>query len=121
MLLFVFKIIDGQQVEVMDDDDEDDEEDPDDETQVLAVEGEDGQQYVVLEVIHLQDGDGTEQTVAVVGEDAELTTETVLHDASDMADLGDPNLMSQLTDASNDGKYFRLKSSNYLTCVTSVS
>lgn len=43
----------------MDDDDEDDEEDEDeesegDETQMLAVEGDDGQQYVVLEVIHLQ-------------------------------------------------------------------
>ncbi len=51
------QIIDGQQVEVIDDDDEDDEDEEDDEgdeTQVLAVEGEDGQQYVVLEVIHLQ-------------------------------------------------------------------
>lgn len=40
------QIIDGQQVEVM--------EDEDGHTQVLAVEGEDGQQYVVLEVIQLQ-------------------------------------------------------------------
>jgi len=40
------QIIDGQQVEVM--------EDEDGQTQVLAVEGEDGQQYVVLEVIQLQ-------------------------------------------------------------------
>jgi hypothetical protein len=44
--LFLFQIIDGQQVEVM--------EDEDGQTQVLAVEGEDGQQYVVLEVIQLQ-------------------------------------------------------------------
>jgi hypothetical protein len=32
----------------------DDEDDEEDEAQVLAVEGEDGQQYVVLEVIQLQ-------------------------------------------------------------------
>jgi len=96
---YFHQIIDGQQVEVIDDE----EDEGDDETQVLAVEGEDGQQYVVLEVIHLQDGDGTEQTVAVVGDDTELGTETVLADATDMGDLGDPNLMAQLGDSSNDG------------------
>jgi len=44
------QIIDGQQVEVLSEDEDED----GDETQVLAVEGEDGQQYVVLEVIQLQ-------------------------------------------------------------------
>lgn len=44
-------MIDGQQVEVLE---EYEDEEEDDETQVLAVEGEDGQQYVVLEVIQLQ-------------------------------------------------------------------
>lgn len=44
--------------------------------------------------------------MAVVGDDTELTTETVMHDATDMADLSDPNLMSQLTDASNDGTFY---------------
>jgi len=53
--------------------------------------------------IHLQDGDGTEQTVAVVGDDSELgTEETVLHDTSDMGDLNDPNLMGQLNETSNE-------------------
>jgi hypothetical protein len=40
--------------------------------------------------------------VAVVGEDSELTSDNVLHDDT-MGDLGDPNLMGHLTDASNDG------------------
>ncbi|XP_018896124.1 uncharacterized protein [Bemisia tabaci] len=65
------QIIDGQQVEVIPDDDEEeeeeDEEDEMDETgelsagmgqQVMQVEGADGQQYVVLEVIQLQDSNG---------------------------------------------------------------
>ena len=46
-------MINGQEVEVYDDE-EDDEEEDDEDTEVLAVEGEDGQQYVVLEVIQLQ-------------------------------------------------------------------
>lgn len=48
-IFVVDQIIDGQQVEVVTED-----EDEGDETQVLAVEGEDGQQYVVLEVIQPQ-------------------------------------------------------------------
>ncbi|XP_046997162.1 transcriptional repressor CTCFL isoform X2 [Schistocerca americana] len=59
------QIIDGQQVEVMAGEDED-EDDEDSESEMMAVEGQDGQQYVVLEVIQLQDGDGDDQTVAVV-------------------------------------------------------
>lgn len=57
-----FQIIDGQQVEVIDD--EEDEED-ENETQVLAVEGEDGQQYVVLEVIQLQVRNMTSEILTV--------------------------------------------------------
>nr|CAD7196290.1 unnamed protein product [Timema douglasi] len=63
------QIIDGQHVEVMagEDDDEDDE---DTDGEMMAVEGQDGQQYVVLEVIQLQDGEGGEQAVAVVAGDS---------------------------------------------------
>ena len=49
----VFQIIDGQQVEVMAGE-EDDDEDDDTDGEMMAVEGQDGQQYVVLEVIQLQ-------------------------------------------------------------------
>jgi uncharacterized Zn-finger protein len=90
------QIIDGQQVEVLDD------EEDEDETQVLAVEGEDGQQYVVLEVIQLQDGDGTEQTVAVVGDDCELSSDAVLHGDADMSNLHDPTMLGDLNDSTND-------------------
>lgn len=50
------QIIDGQQVEVMPGEDgvDDDDLEPDMEGNVVAVEGSDGQQYVVLEVIQLQ-------------------------------------------------------------------
>lgn len=47
------QIIDGQQVEVMPGE-EDEDEDEDLDGSMMAVEGADGQQYVVLEVIHLQ-------------------------------------------------------------------
>jgi len=49
----VFQIIDGQQVEVMAGE-EDEDEDDDTDGEMMAVEGQDGQQYVVLEVIQLQ-------------------------------------------------------------------
>ena len=52
-LVCVFQIIDGQQVEVMAGE-EDDDEDEDTDGEMMAVEGQDGQQYVVLEVIQLQ-------------------------------------------------------------------
>lgn len=46
---------------------EDEEDDEDSGGQgMMAVQGSDGQQYVVLEVIQLQDGDGQEQALAVV-------------------------------------------------------
>lgn len=63
------QIIDGQQVEVMPEDGDMEDEEDDDENSgqgMMAVEGTDGQQYVVLEVIQLQDGDGQEQALAVV-------------------------------------------------------
>ncbi|XP_063241559.1 transcriptional repressor CTCFL-like isoform X2 [Bacillus rossius redtenbacheri] len=69
------QIIDGQQVEVMTGEDEDDE-DEDTDHEMMSVEGQDGQQYVVLEVIQLQDGDGCEQAVAVVSGD---TTHAIGH------------------------------------------
>jgi mannose-1-phosphate guanylyltransferase len=46
---------------------EDEEDEDENETSMMAVEGQDGQQYVVLEVIQLQDGSDT--TMAVVPED----------------------------------------------------
>lgn len=55
-MFFKVQIIDGQQVEVMpgEDGDEEDEMETDIDGNVVAVEGSDGQQYVVLEVIQLQ-------------------------------------------------------------------
>lgn len=63
------QMIDGQQVEVMASagSDEDEEEEEEEETDVMAVEGSDGQQYVVLEVIQLADGEVDGQT-DVLGE-----------------------------------------------------
>lgn len=77
------QIIDGQQVEVMpgesdeEDEDEDEDEEDDEDHNMMAVEGQDGQQYVVLEVIQLQDGDEGEgpTAVAVVQDDAALAQE----------------------------------------------
>ncbi|XP_043286134.1 transcriptional repressor CTCFL-like isoform X2 [Venturia canescens] len=71
------QIIDGQRVEVMTGDiasklkgyDDEEEEDEDD---MMAVEGSDGQQYVVLEVIQLADNQGTEQMAVVANEDGDL-------------------------------------------------
>ena len=42
-------------------DDDEEEEEEEDEEDMMAVEGSDGQQYVVLEVIQLADNQGTEQ------------------------------------------------------------
>lgn len=81
------QMIDGQQVEVvagMDTEDEDEESDEDDEDNMdmMAVEGSDGQQYVVLEVIQLADGD--EQTMVVGDGSTELLGESILPDDSGM-------------------------------------
>ncbi|KAL0116881.1 hypothetical protein PUN28_010036 [Cardiocondyla obscurior] len=70
------QIIDGQRVEVMTGyEDEEEEEDEDD---MMAVQGSDGQQYVVLEVIQLADNQGTEQMAVVASEDGELVMEDPL-------------------------------------------
>lgn len=95
------QLVNGQQVEVMDDEDEEEEDEND--TPMVQVEGLDGQQYVVLEVIQLQDGDGTEQTVAVVGED-EITAD-LLNDESTTVELNDPAIIGQLESTEN-GKNF---------------
>ncbi|CAG9839353.1 unnamed protein product [Diabrotica balteata] len=73
------RIIDGQPVEVMQGLGSEDEEELD----LMSVEGSDGQQYVVLEVIHLADG---EEQAVVVGDSAgELLSETILpnHELND--------------------------------------
>ncbi|KAK0177667.1 hypothetical protein PV328_001699 [Microctonus aethiopoides] len=65
------QIIDGQRVEVMTGYDDEDEEE-EDEDEMMAVEGSDGQQYVVLEVIQLADNQGTDQMAVVANEDGDL-------------------------------------------------
>ncbi|XP_070170307.1 transcriptional repressor CTCF isoform X2 [Polyergus mexicanus] len=70
------QIIDGQRVEVMTGyEDEEEEEDEDD---MMAVQGTDGQQYVVLEVIQLADNQGTDQMAVVANEDGELVMQDPL-------------------------------------------
>lgn len=50
----------------------------DEETNMMAVEGSDGQQYVVLEVIQL--GDGEEQAMVVGDGQSEMLSESILQD-----------------------------------------
>ncbi|XP_029658856.1 transcriptional repressor CTCF-like isoform X5 [Formica exsecta] len=74
------QIIDGQRVEVMTGyEDEEEEEDEDD---MMAVQGTDGQQYVVLEVIQLADNQGTDQMAVVANEDGELVMQDPLSQES---------------------------------------
>lgn len=72
------QMIDGQQVEVMpgagSDEEDEEEEEEEDEGDVMAVEGTDGQQYVVLEVIQLGEGE--------VDGQADVLTETILPDGN---------------------------------------
>lgn len=71
------QMIDGQQVEVIPGMDSD-EEGEEGEIDMMAVEGSDGQQYVVLEVIQLADG---EEQAMVVGEDnSELLSDNIMQD-----------------------------------------
>ncbi|XP_048515665.1 transcriptional repressor CTCFL isoform X2 [Athalia rosae] len=78
------QIIDGQRVEVMTGDLASklkgyDDEEEEDEDEMMAVEGSDGQQYVVLEVIQLADNQGTDQQMAVVAsEDGDLVMQDPL-------------------------------------------
>lgn len=67
-------MIDGQQVEVLPGMESEDEEDGD----IMAVDGADGQQYVVLEVIQLADGE--EQAVVIGDGNSELLSESILPD-----------------------------------------
>ncbi|XP_025162302.1 transcriptional repressor CTCF isoform X5 [Harpegnathos saltator] len=75
------QIIDGQRVEVMTGY-EDEEEEEDEEDTMMAVQGSDGQQYVVLEVIQLADNQGTDQVsdnmAVVASEDGELVMQDPL-------------------------------------------
>lgn len=71
------QMIDGQQVEVIQGM-VSDEEDEDEESDMMAVEGSDGQQYVVLEVIQLADGE--EQTMVVGDGQSEILAENILPD-----------------------------------------
>ncbi|XP_014481735.1 PREDICTED: transcriptional repressor CTCF-like isoform X4 [Dinoponera quadriceps] len=81
------QIIDGQRVEVMTGDSklkgyEDEEEEEDEEDAMMAVQGSDGQQYVVLEVIQLADNQGTDQMAVVASEDGELVMQDPLSQES---------------------------------------
>nr|CAH7750882.1 unnamed protein product [Callosobruchus chinensis] len=99
------QMIDGQQVEVVPGgqmcgiNSEGEEEDEEDEIDMMAVEGADGQQYVVLEVIQLADGE--ERTMVVSGgadgtaAAAELLGEGVL----DENDLNDEDVLKALETA----------------------
>lgn len=69
------QMIDGQQVEVMP---QLGSEDEDEDSDMMAVEGSDGQQYVVLEVIQLADGE--EQAMVVSDGNTELLSESILPD-----------------------------------------
>lgn len=55
----------------------------DEETNMMAVEGSDGQQYVVLEVIQL--GDGEEQAMVVGDGQSEMLSESILQDHGNWA------------------------------------
>lgn len=67
----------------MDEDDEEEEdEDEEEEGDVMAVDGADGQQYVVLEVIQLADGE--EQAVVVGDNGTEVLGESILPDHGEL-------------------------------------
>jgi len=71
------QIIDGQQVEVMTEGEEDDEDlsdlESDEDSDMMAVQGQDGQHYVVLEVIQLE-GEGEGQAVVSINQEAAGTS-----------------------------------------------
>ncbi|XP_075228495.1 uncharacterized protein LOC142328594 isoform X3 [Lycorma delicatula] len=76
------------QVEVIPGEDDDEEEELN--GSMMAVEGSDGQQYVVLEVIQLQDGEGQEQAVAVMsGSDGIEQAVAALHSNNGTAENED--------------------------------
>ncbi|XP_065162605.1 transcriptional repressor CTCF-like [Atheta coriaria] len=96
------QIIDGQQVEVItgldtdeeeEEEDEEEEEEEEEEDDMMAVDANDGQQYVVLEVIQLADGE--EQTMVVSEGQSELLTEEMLQGQS----LTDPEVIKAIQNA----------------------
>ncbi|XP_059477046.1 transcriptional repressor CTCFL-like [Neocloeon triangulifer] len=96
------QIIDGQQVEVMpteSDEEEEDEDEEDEDGDVMAVEGQDGQQYVVLEVIQLQDGSDAmavvDENIVVSGPEATETLTTSIEGTSD-GSAGEPRIIQTL-------------------------
>ncbi|KAK0181052.1 hypothetical protein PV327_003371 [Microctonus hyperodae] len=85
------QIIDGQRVEVMTGYDDEDEEE-EDEDEMMAVEGSDGQQYVVLDVIQLTDNQGTDQMAIVANEDGDLMMQDPLgQENAIITSVADPN------------------------------
>ncbi|CAH1981827.1 unnamed protein product [Acanthoscelides obtectus] len=101
------QMIDGQQVEVVPGggpmcamNSEGEEEEEEDEIDMMAVEGADGQQYVVLEVIQLADGE--ERTMVVSGGGADGTTaaaELLGEGVLDETDLNDEDVLKALETA----------------------
>ncbi|XP_008211025.1 transcriptional repressor CTCF isoform X2 [Nasonia vitripennis] len=94
------QIIDGQRVEVLtgyeDDEDEEEEEEEEEEEDMMAVEGSDGQQYVVLEVIQLPDNQAAEQGMAVVAsEDGDLVMQDPLSQESGIVAEDGDEIMEQ--------------------------
>lgn len=76
VLIYIFTNVNFIQVEVMHGlDSEDEEED----SEMIAVEGSDGQQYVVLEVIQLADGE--EQTMVVGSGSSDMLGDNIMSDA----------------------------------------
>lgn len=88
------QMIDGQKVEVMAGMGSDDEEDGD----MMAVEGSDGQQYVVLEVIQLADGE--EQAMVVGDGSGEMLSDNIIEGH----DLNDEDVIKALQSARRVGK-----------------
>jgi molybdopterin converting factor small subunit len=95
------QFIDGQQVEVLTGDEE---EMNGSTAELLNVNGNDGQQYVVLEVIQLHDSEGGEQALAVVTGDGNntvtLTKEDLLADDGQLT-TEEEDLMEALREKKN--------------------
>lgn len=81
------QMIDGQQVEVMPSMSSENEEE---EIDMMAVEGSDGQQYVVLEVIQL--GDGDDQAMVVGDGTEEIVGQNIMPDHGKFYILHERNL-----------------------------
>jgi len=99
-------MIDGQPVEVMGDDsdegeeEEEEEEDEEGEGDIMAVEGTDGQQYVVLEVIQL--GEGEEQAMVVDGSNAGEETGNIFAD-----EINDDDVLKALNQSKDESSQLK--------------